>query len=268
MPLPPPTHAPTPVAVESVAPGNVPATDAEKDSSTVGCLERLLPSLWPSGSCSQRSPLGIRLVLISDTHGCHRKLTIPDGDVLIHAGDFTRMGLEEDATDFNVWLGELPHPHKLCVNGNHECNAAWKGEAYSMLSNATFLRDESVTIRVAKPDGVTIVPLRVHGTEFCWPMRSRNPAYEAIAVGSSDTPIDVLVAHSPVKGYVDGGKGCAELLRLAERLRPRAVIGGHIHHAHDVQQGQGRLSEITFINAANARSAHTDMGWPPVVLDI
>ena len=50
----------------------------------------------------------LRLVLISDTHGCHRKITIPPGDVLIHAGDFTKYGRLEDATDFNAWCVELP----------------------------------------------------------------------------------------------------------------------------------------------------------------
>lgn len=69
-------------------------------------------------------PLGLRVVLISDTHGCHRQLTIPDGDVLIHGGDFTRSGLLEDAEDFNKWLGELggthQFQHKIVINGNHE----------------------------------------------------------------------------------------------------------------------------------------------------
>lgn len=31
----------------------------------------------------------IRLVLMSDTHGRHRDVEVPDGDLLVHAGDFT-----------------------------------------------------------------------------------------------------------------------------------------------------------------------------------
>ena len=62
-------------------------------------------------------PLGIRVVCISDTHGRHRDCKIPDGDVLVHAGDFTRYGKRSDAEDFNKWLGELPHKHKIVVNG-------------------------------------------------------------------------------------------------------------------------------------------------------
>lgn len=200
--------------------------------------------------------LGLRVVMISDTHGCHRRLRVPEGDVLIHGGDWTRMGLEEDAADFNAWLGELPHKHKIVVNGNHEHNAAWKERAGSVLSNATLLRDSTVTL---PGNG-----LRVHGTEFCWPMKSANPSYDAVASGS----VDVLVCHSPAAGYVDGGMGCAELLRLVRRLRPRLVVSGHIHYAHATAEGHGPLRGTTFVNASNAHRGHADMGWQPVVVDI
>eukprot|EP00913_Durusdinium_trenchii_P029972 g28086.t1 len=70
--------------------------------------------------CSERQRRGLRLVIISDTHNCHRDLTVPDGDILIHAGDFTQFGKEEHAEDFNRWLGEQPHKTKLVVLGNHE----------------------------------------------------------------------------------------------------------------------------------------------------
>ena len=34
----------------------------------------------------------LRIVCISDTHGKHAKVRLPDGDVLIHAGDFMTYG--------------------------------------------------------------------------------------------------------------------------------------------------------------------------------
>jgi hypothetical protein len=54
----------------------------------------------------------LRVVMISDTHNMHRRLEVPDGDILIHAGDFTMYGRSAHAADFNLWLGELPHRHK------------------------------------------------------------------------------------------------------------------------------------------------------------
>ena len=93
-----------------------------------------------------RAWAGTRLVVISDTHGQHRALTLPEGDVLIHAGDFTRFGLKQDAIDFNEWLGTLPYAHKLVVLGNHEVNASWVSDTRALLSNATFLCDSGVSL--------------------------------------------------------------------------------------------------------------------------
>ena len=87
--------------------------------------------------------IGVRVVCVSDTHGRHRDVSVPDGDILVHAGDFTHFGKKCDALDFNEWLGTLPHPVKVVVNGNHEANAPWKGDTSSLLSNATFLRQQA-----------------------------------------------------------------------------------------------------------------------------
>ena len=44
--------------------------------------EDIVPSLLPPG---------LRIVIISDTHGKHQHIqNVPDGDVLIHGGDFSR----------------------------------------------------------------------------------------------------------------------------------------------------------------------------------
>lgn len=53
-----------------------------------------------------------RFVCISDTHS-NTQWPIPEGDVLIHAGDLCCYG---DLFDLEVtvsWLRTLPHPHKV-----------------------------------------------------------------------------------------------------------------------------------------------------------
>jgi len=52
----------------------------------------------------------MKIVAISDTHGLHGSLIIPDGDLLIHASDLTRHGTLDDVIEFNDFLGTLPHP--------------------------------------------------------------------------------------------------------------------------------------------------------------
>lgn len=54
----------------------------------------------------------LRLICMSDTHSLHRRVTVPPGDVLIHAGDLTGHGELDELRDLNDWLGTLPHAHK------------------------------------------------------------------------------------------------------------------------------------------------------------
>mmetsp|Transcript_113920 Transcript_113920/g.179327 ORF Transcript_113920/g.179327 Transcript_113920/m.179327 type:complete len:224 (+) Transcript_113920:39-710(+) len=198
--------------------------------------------------CSKRSPpphnpakLGKSIVVISDTHGEHRKIPVPDADILIHAGDFTRFGSEQDAVDFNAWLATLPHRNKIIVEGNHENNAPWKARARDILSNGTFLRNEAVDV-----DGV-----RIFGKGFFWNMKSKNPYDDLIPSGT-----DIIIAHNPAKGYVDGGKGCQESAALCERLHPRLYICGHVHFAKGTQQGSGLCATTLFVNGASVLGDH------------
>lgn len=51
----------------------------------------------------------VRVVCMSDTHSLtpHIKFDIPDGDIFIHAGDFTKCGRREEVIEFNTWIGEF-----------------------------------------------------------------------------------------------------------------------------------------------------------------
>mmetsp|Transcript_36500 Transcript_36500/g.66898 ORF Transcript_36500/g.66898 Transcript_36500/m.66898 type:complete len:286 (-) Transcript_36500:45-902(-) len=208
-----------------------------------GLLRRVLP---PRRAVS----VGVTVVCISDTHGRHRELQLPMGDVLIHAGDFTKFSSREDAEDFNCWLGEQPFAHKVVVNGNHEHNADWQREVETIVSNAIVLKNSSCNV----------CGLRVYGADFCWPMRTESPIYAQIPKGT-----DIVIAHSPAKGYVDGGHGCSALLWAMGRVRPRLVVSGHIHDAHGIAMARGALRGTTFVNAANCCDGYS-IGWRPISL--
>ena len=55
----------------------------------------------------------IRMVCISDTHNRTDGLKIPEGDILIHAGDFSNVGLEGDIRRFTEFLSWQHHKHKV-----------------------------------------------------------------------------------------------------------------------------------------------------------
>ena len=87
------------------------------------------------------------LVLFGDTHELHREVEVPAGDILICVGDFTLFSKNLSAIeDFNEWLGELPHRHKIVVPGNHEFFLESNPERRSLLDNANVLIDEGIEI--------------------------------------------------------------------------------------------------------------------------
>ena len=230
----------------------------------------------------------LRVVAISDTHGMHRTLKIPNGDVLLHGGDFTSFGKREDVLDFNEWLGTLPHPHKLVVLGNHEANADWVDTASALLTNATLLNESEAVIRrpgdfgpkeLCDPGESADGPgrsFRVFGTSFYWPVETGSTCYFTPPYARIPAGIDVLLTHGPpaVDG-IDGGMGCPLLLEHVRRLRPRLVVCGHIHQAHGVVEGSAAhdLEGVMLVNAANAggygaKQHSRRLGWPVVELEL
>ena len=62
----------------------------------------------------------MRLVCISDTHNDLDSVKIPDGDVLIHAGDLAMMGTPGETAAELIKLARLPHKTKILIAGNHD----------------------------------------------------------------------------------------------------------------------------------------------------
>ena len=233
----------------------------------------------------------VTIVCISDTHGHHRELTMPKGDILIHAGDFTLFGRDNPRNstgnvqendnplqDFNDWLGSLDYKYKIVVNGNHEVNAKYKNRAKELLSNGTLLVNEALEIdlneltlesndRKESRDGDNM--LRIYGMQFYWPTLDGNNPYHA-KVYDFPKAIDILVTHTPVEGYVDRDRGCPALRKLVYEIKPKIVISGHEHNATGiVESSNAGDSKIVYVNAANAKggikNGHS-LGKQPTIL--
>jgi Icc-related predicted phosphoesterase len=189
----------------------------------------------------------LRLVLLSDTHELHREVDVPDGDIFIHAGDFTMFSKSMEAVvDFNDWLGELPHRHKIVVPGNHEFFLEADPSERFMLDNAIVLINEGTEIEGLRLWGSPVTPL--YGGAF--DLRSAKDRKRLYAQIPHD--IDVLVTHGPPFGILDTApisglhEGCPELLEAVMWVRPRLHVFGHIHTAYGIFQTE----HTTFINAA------------------
>ncbi len=207
----------------------------------------------------------MRVVCISDTHGRHASLDIPDGDLLIHAGDLTDHGEWDLLESFDRWLETLAHPHKVVIAGNHDfCFEREPERAASMLSNATYLQDSSATV-----DG-----LRIYGSPwqpwfYDWAFNLGRGAEIAARWAAIPTDTDILVTHGPPLGSGDRvvrsaeQVGCADLLRALDRVRPRLHVFGHIH------EGYGRYDrpDLILVNASSCTVEYRPTN-PPIVVDL
>jgi len=203
----------------------------------------------------------LRLVLLSDTHGLHRSVRMPDGDLLIHAGDFTNFSKsEKEIVDFNTWLGELPHRHKIVVPGNHEFFLEAGPSKRSLFNNATVLINETAQIEDLRIWGSPVTAL--YGGAFGMSSAAdRKRLYSEIPVH-----IDVLISHGPPFGILDVARnstqhvGCRELFDAVMRVKPRLCVFGHIH-----SQGLVHTANSTFVNAA-VLGPHGEVEKAPIVL--
>lgn len=189
----------------------------------------------------------MRIICISDTHNLHNQLEIPEGDILIHAGDISAIGEKDDIISFNDWLGQLPHQYKIVIAGNHDFyfeNEPIK--AKEMLTNAIYLNDSGVEIEGLKIWGSPISP-EFHDWAF---NRKRGQEirkhWEKIPENT-----DILITHCPPFGILDStndgrNEGCKDLSEIVAKIKPRLHIFGHIHEAY----GQIKIEETIFINAS------------------
>jgi Icc-related predicted phosphoesterase len=206
----------------------------------------------------------MRIVCISDTHNQLKKVSIPPGDLLIHAGDLTGRGSLQEIERADRELAALPHRHKVIIAGNHDFGFEREAAAArALIKSARYLQDEAITIE----------GLRIYGSPwqpwffdwaFNWPRgESLKPMWDRIPEG-----IDLLVTHGPPFGHGDlcdhGGRaGCPDLLEAIRRVRPRYHVFGHIHEAYGVTQE----GPTTCINASTCTLAYKPT-QAPVVVDI
>lgn len=216
----------------------------------------------------------MRIVAISDTHGRHEELDLPEGDLIIHAGDFSRRGVDADELGaFLRWFAALPHPHKVLVAGNHDLLVERDpARARALLPpGVTYLQDGAAEVAGLRVWGAPWTPV------FCrWAFML--PRGEALRAKWDRIPsgVDVLVTHGPPYGHGDLARpfdgqqpravGCVELLQAVRRVRPRLHVYGHIHEGHGVTRSDD-IEGTLFANAASC--AHDqDALRAPLVLDL
>lgn len=232
-----------------------------------------------------KRPGVVRFVCISDTHSYESKVmsiptalnTIPDGDVLLHCGDFSNTGKPQEVAAFAQWFGKLPHARKILIAGNHDLTlhaesyektaprfghgqvadvagtCAHVSSLIHAIPNCEYLCDSGTSVHGIKIWGS---PWQPEFCEWAFNLPRGTPCRDKWRLVPEGT--DVLLTHGPPLGHGDlcssGHRaGCLDLLdEIQTRIRPRYHCFGHIHEGHGVTTD----GVTTYINASTCNLAY------------
>ena len=100
-----------------------------------------------------------QIVCISDTHGRHESVVVPNGDILVHSGDCTNKGLAHEVAEFLTWLEGQPHPAKVLIAGNHDFLFEQEPKQAERL-----LRELAPSVAYLNDSGVAVAGLKFWGS--------------------------------------------------------------------------------------------------------
>jgi Icc-related predicted phosphoesterase len=208
----------------------------------------------------------MRLICISDTHTKHREVfkdlkkyvNQNDFNLLIHAGDISFRGSQNEVTQFMYDLMDIDYMDmKIFIAGNHDLcfedinkphhrgDFDWfhhlMNEENLMQSNCEYLEDKHIIIKQPNLSR----PIKIYGTP--WQPEFHNWAFNLprngweLEVKWNEIPedTDVLITHSPPYGYGDyvltnERVGCELLRNRVEQIKPLVHVFGHIHEGYGV----------------------------------
>ena len=202
--------------------------------------------------------MSLKLVFISDTHNAIHNMDIPDGDVLIHSGDATMWGTEEEIDTFIHQFLDLPHKHKIFVPGNHDFGFEDdQAQSIKFGMEAHYLVNSGIEI-----DGYKFYGSPAQGDLSGWAWYCKNKQKLKAHWDKIPDDTDVLITHVPPHlildelaqsamerhGNTDNPNIGCPYLRAAvlTRVKPTIHAFGHIHEGY----GAKKIEDTTFINSA------------------
>ena len=192
---------------------------------------------------------------LSDTHSKHHELrNLPHADIIIHSGDISFAGSENEVMDFIEWFGGLPYKYKIFIAGNHDF-CLFEANIDGLPENCFYLCNSSVTIQGVKFYGA--------------PMFMEDAMTGDYDTNLQKIPIDtnVLITHQPPYSILDYSAninhGDRNLLEIVLKIQPKYHLFGHIHAAYGIE----KTEHTTFVNSA-ILSENYELLNEPILLKI
>lgn len=232
----------------------------------------------------------MKLVIISDTHNLHNELNLPSGDVLIHCGDYSYSGQDNEVISFLTWMQEQTKKYRLVIggHGNHELGPYEDREHFNELKTVfapdviwphmRIFTDPVTSLNFFFSPYVTTINGR-------WAFEASSSEYQEIVKRIPDY-VDILISHGPPFNILDtfvrhsidwdsqqndyahtsrefkiGSKVLAERIK---EIEPKLVCFGHCH------ENGGQTVEIggtIYVNGA-VLNENYEIANEPVIVNL
>lgn len=218
----------------------------------------------------------MRIVAFSDTHNQHKNITLPEGDILIFAGDCAVDGTIKEIDDFAKWVSIQPHKFKCVIGGNHD-EALQDNPDIIRKYGIEYLCDNEININGLRIYGSPwrVVPReRISGPKIRWSAFMIAEPWDEHIFKEIPSGLDILITHMPPQDIMDVGNhwkrvekledgvisrngklwkfigqtswGNKALLDNIKRAKPKYSIFGHIHDC----AGEVITDDTTFFNVS------------------
>ena len=198
----------------------------------------------------------MRILHISDTHSKHRELPpLPDADIIVHSGDFTFAGSENEAYDFINWFYDLPYQHKIFIAGNHDMCMYGAESIEGLPNNVHYLCNSGIVINDVQFYGIPMFMEDI-----------MDGSFDRMISDISDST-NVLISHQTPYGICDefNGRHCGDMAlrdKIDKLPSLRLHLFGHQHEANSIVV----RDSITFSNST-VLDCHYDLIANPRVIE-
>ncbi|NMA75040.1 MAG: serine/threonine protein phosphatase [Bacteroidales bacterium] len=197
----------------------------------------------------------MKILHFSDTHSKHGLLQgLPSADIIIHSGDLSFAGSEEEIIDFIEWFTSLPYKYKIFIAGNQD-DCLFGANIEGLDDNCFYLCNSGITLNGVAFYGVPMFMEDILSGDY-------DKHIEEIPRNT-----DILITDQPPYKILDSSAeinyGSHELLETVSRIQPKYHLFGHIHDVY----GTKYSNRAIFVNASILNENYEVLN-KPVLLEI
>ncbi len=185
----------------------------------------------------------LTIVHISDTQS-QLYDTMPEGDILIHSGDFSNKGHPNEYKKFDEWLGNQKYLHKFVVLGNNDLEHMIYNEKQYPFYEANKLLTNA---HVLNSDIVNVLGINIYGMDY---YNDYLDTENYVCNNFEPNNVDILVSHTSPYSILDNHKGSHAMFSKVSSIKPKYHLFGNSEQSYGNKiLNWGNKKETMFVNS-------------------